>query len=824
MSVLLALAAVTATPFQPLPGIATPGPAGGWQEQVALAASPGPNPVLLAVWNDLGAGQYSIHATRVDPVTLALLDGPTDVVLAPSDAVGKPEVAFGGHSFDPNGYFLVAWNTWSKLRTVRITLDGGVSMPVLFNTSNAGLAVLASDGDAFVEAYLGAGSVLVTVLSADGATMSGELPLASAPNAYSVSLTSARPGSFYAVWTEEQGGNAPSSVRGCGMILGVDGGTLTTGNPVTLFTSPTILCRAPTVTALPDGGYQAAWLAGSYSTSSTVQSVAINGGMPAAWADGGQMPGYAEERVSLQYGAPTPSLIAAWGNWDTGAMLGSVPPAGTGPAQPTQVARAGVDPVILVHSGALFVGYERGGQFDGASDDILLEKRDLSGAPLLGPVMLSRSLTQQVTAAVARSGDDVMVMFEEYHADSGYDVMAQRLDAGVVTVDGAPGHQSWPVIAGSDAGIYMAAWVGDPSVAPNLFAARFDTTGTQLGPTVNPQGSSFTYGVADVAYGEGVFIVVWTSSINVYYRRYALDGTALDAMPIPLGGSATRQAGHAHVARVGSTFVVAWDESPSGGGLRTIAAARVTFAGAILDPTGNTAAVGCGRPESLAVGGEGDDAVMAWRDNRSGQYEIWGARMRGGVGIDDGGVRWVPPIGADPALVYSAERDVALSEVPGGVLLVYADNGVSALHLVQGVPLVTEVLVSGIPVDSLAVVSNAHESVVAAALSRTPGPPGTTYRVEVSHLTRFAPGSSCNHGFDCETGVCTLNTCAGDAGVPPDAGPGTDAGPGLDAGPGSDGGTPRPPLNVHCGCDEVGMSAVGLALLAGLRRRRRPTV
>src|SRR5262249_20683142 len=122
----------TATPFQPLPGVATPGPAGGRQELPHLAASPGASPtspIGLAVWNDFGAGTAAVHATRFDATTMVLLAGPIDVTVEPLSGNGRPRVAFGGRAFDPNGYFLVAWDNFGQLCTARVTLDGGVSMP-----------------------------------------------------------------------------------------------------------------------------------------------------------------------------------------------------------------------------------------------------------------------------------------------------------------------------------------------------------------------------------------------------------------------------------------------------------------------------------------------------------------------------------------------------------------------------------------------------------------------------------------------------------------------------------------------------------------------
>jgi hypothetical protein len=839
MPLLLALFSVGATPFAPLPGMGVPGPAGGAQQLVAIGGSTGAAPVLLAVWWDTGAGNWAIHGTRIDATTMTLLDGPVDVTLEPTQGGGKAEVAFGGHAFDPNGYFLVAWGDNGQLRTLRVTLDGGVSSPVMISTpSAADLAVVTSDGDTFVVVSTDQLTVNASLLSADGTTLVAQQQLAATSGISSLDVASAAPGSFYAVWTEEQANQPPSDVVGCPLAVKADAGTISPGAPVTLYSVATVLDRSPGVIGLPDGGYQAAWHAGSDTGDTTLTSVAIGGsvGPVRTWADAGSMPPYGVYRVKLQYDPVTPALISGWGLWDTGAMVGRVPPTGVGPAQLTQISAGGLDPAILVRGGSLFVAYTQGDPQDGNALNVVLEKRTLSGALLSGPVMLSRGLTQQLKPAVAWSGDQALVLHEEFHAGTSYDLMAQRLDSAAVMIDGDAGHQNTSFIAGSDAGIYMAVWMDDPNRFPNFLAGRFDTSGAPLGPVFAPEPMYYLYGAGDVAYCDGVFLIAWSGAGTASYRRYAVDGTALDPFPVALNGPPSDQSGYIHLGRVGDMFVAAW-ASYSTANTISIQAARVTPAGALLDPVSKTVADNCNGVESLSVAGEGDDAMMAWRDHRNGQVELWGARLRNGVPIDDGGVLLLPIPGADPPPLYvgSTERYLTLNEIPGGVLMVYVQNGVKAVHLTHAVPAeLPETLVSGIPVDGVSASSTAAETVIAASLSRSPTAPGSSYRVEVSHIFRGVPGSHCANFFECGTGVCTSGLCTeADGGYPLDAG--VDAGMGLDGGMGgsdagsivtdagtvgTDGGSTRGHLGVTCGCD-AGGAWCGLSALALLLRRRR---
>jgi hypothetical protein len=811
----------SASPLQPLPGPAVPGPAGGIQEVVAVAASPDPGAVLLAVWRDLGGGISTIHAARVDATNLTVLDAPFDVTLDPNDGNGPPQVAFGGRSFDPAGYFLVAYESKQHPSTVRVSLDGGISQRVTFSMEGY-MPFLISDGDRFVMLYMNGQKVNAALLSADGASVVDDKMVATTGIEFSATGASAGPGSYFAVWTDEVNG-ANAGVFGCSITSGA---TLTVGAPVTLAPYSIVDKRGPSIATLPDGGYRVAWVEGSMpDNNATLIETSIALGVPGSpqdTGDGGFLPFAPEERSSVVYEPVTRAIIASWGYWSGDSLhLSLLPAPYSGPATSIALLPQAFNAALVARSGALFMSYTLGERLTDASDDSLLEKRDTGGALISGPVVLSRSLTQQVTVAVACSDDRVLAMYEEYHADSGYDVMAQPVDGGRVAVDNGPLHQSEPMVVGGDGGVFFALWRTE-ELGNNIFAGLVDRTGSLLAAPFDPVPYHL-YDPAAVAGAAGQFLVAWISGGTVYYRRFAEDGTALDALPVLIADPASGYAQRLDVAPVGNTFMVVWTAGNSDP--LSIRFARVGFDGALLDPNGKELAQGCVSPQSLRVASEGGDAVVAWRDNRDGPTEIWGGRVHNGAPVEDGGRLWLPAPGPVP-FHNSGERYLALNEVPGGVLLVYADNGVNVVHVVQGQPIdMPAVLAGGIPVDSVAATSSAQETVVVAAIARLPGPPGTTLRVEVSTLTRGAPGDACAYGFDCSTGVCTAGRCTGsDGGIPPDAGTGPDAGMGNSdgGGPGPDGGSlEMGHLGVHCGgCDAGGPSFIAAALIALLRRRR----
>jgi hypothetical protein len=168
-------------------------------------------------------------------------------------------------------------------------------------------------------------------------------------------------------------------------------------------------------------------------------------------------------------------------------------------------------------------------------------------------------------------------------------ILAQRVTPDGMLLDGTGG---FTVQTG------VPSITGRPSVASDgsgwLVTSATYTSGLQaamVSPsgivTVSPVPGHRVTGETAVAFGGGVYLVVWREETSVYALRFARDGTVLDANPLVVSASpGTKRMGG--VAFDGTRFLVVWSDTRRGdtsGGLpaRDVWAARVQPDGVVLD-------------------------------------------------------------------------------------------------------------------------------------------------------------------------------------------------------------------------------------------------
>lgn len=179
----------------------------------------------------------------------------------------------------------------------------------------------------------------------------------------------------------------------------------------------------------------------------------------------------------------------------------------------------------------------------------------------------------------------------------------QRADYRLVPESLLPNHSGQdaytPAVAYGN-GTFLASWqsgrvaTGDlcsssPDFIGSIVAARLDKAGKVLDqqPIVISDAADLQERPS-VAYGGGVFVVVWQDLRNgkdwdVYATRVSSDGQVLDKNGILLAGRARSQ-GAPKVVWDGKTFVVVWMDNYSG--QYQVFATRLTAAGSVLDPKG----------------------------------------------------------------------------------------------------------------------------------------------------------------------------------------------------------------------------------------------
>ncbi len=271
--------------------------------------------------------------------------------------------------------------------------------------------------------------------------------------------------------------------------------------------------------------------------------------------------------------------------------------------------------------------------------------------------------------------------------ESGGDVHGARVgpDGSVLDPDGfvicgAPKHQTYPAVA-SDGDGFLVVWDdGRDKISGeqfDVYHARVAPDGTVLdpggvltalgtGPALWPTGHR-----PDVAYDGAGYLVVWGDQ-RIYGMRVSTQGAPLDASPIPIGPPPLGEGGQRFpsIAFDGARYFVVWSESVTEYYDYRIAAARVTPAGDVLDPTGILLAVEPDIDVALRnpkVAYDGTSAVVVWRRQELDLHSAALYQMR----VSPAGVK------LDPSGVLLA--DTAQNVLVGGESHAIARGGDSAL-------------------------------------------------------------------------------------------------------------------------------------------------
>jgi hypothetical protein len=228
-------------------------------------------------------------------------------------------------------------------------------------------------------------------------------------------------------------------------------------------------------------------------------------------------------------------------------------------------------------------------------------------------------------ASVAFDGTNFLVVWQNF-TDTRTAVSAARISrSGEVldrfVIDG-PSFVEAPAVAFGN-GVFLVVW----SRFEVLTAARVSPDGTVLDPGGIPLASLPGVPEVDVAAGASEFLVVWqngllvdpTGDFDVYGTVVSPDGTVVTPRAIPISTGPLHQE-NPQVAWHDGIYLVVWGESPDHGfpppGLSDIRGARVDPAGTVLDPAGipiSTAPESQQWPDVAAADGR---FLVAWTDRR----------------------------------------------------------------------------------------------------------------------------------------------------------------------------------------------------------------
>jgi hypothetical protein len=270
--------------------------------------------------------------------------------------------------------------------------------------------------------------------------------------------------------------------------------------------------------------------------------------------------------------------------------------------------------------------------------------------------------------AVAFDGTNYLVVWSDNRREEAWgDVYGARvtpsgtvLDRSGIAIATGPSSQSVPRVA-FGGGTYLVVWTEQSPTATgtDIVGARVDPAGALLDPSGVPVSTS-TGNQYDpvVAYGGGTFLVAWQDGTgfpgppSVRGARLSPAGAVLDPVAIVIS------AGHGNLyqptlAYGGGVFLAVWIDVRVEGA-PAVYGARVDPAGAVLDPDGFAISTASPFPFEPAVASNGTDFLAVWG---SGGYpqRLVGARVAtSGAVLDPAGIAVAPAATGDatrPAVV-----------------------------------------------------------------------------------------------------------------------------------------------------------------------------
>jgi hypothetical protein len=289
----------------------------------------------------------------------------------------------------------------------------------------------------------------------------------------------------------------------------------------------------------------------------------------------------------------------------------------------------------------------------GTTIDVYAQRISASGAvqwTANGVPLCSFSGSHLAPTIVSDGAGGAIVTWYDTRSGSGnHDIYAQRISAGAAiqwTANGvalctATGNQQYPVIVSDGAGGAIVAWEDHRGDLTGIYTQRISAAGATLWTTDGVAlctASDYQSNPRIVSDGSDGAIVTWqdyrsATDYDIYVQRISAGGAVQwMANGVPVCVVAGAQANPAIVADGSGGAIIAWDDWR--GPYRDIYAQRIS-AGGTAQWTANGAALctatGDQASPSIAPDGAGG-AVVAWEDNRSGNYDIFAQRVStGGV-------------------------------------------------------------------------------------------------------------------------------------------------------------------------------------------------
>ncbi len=250
--------------------------------------------------------------------------------------------------------------------------------------------------------------------------------------------------------------------------------------------------------------------------------------------------------------------------------------------------------------------------------------------------------------ALAFDGTNFLVVWHDEREGS-YDIYGARvtvdgavMDTSGIVVSAATSDQLYPAVAfdGTD---FLVVWQDERSAESDIYGARVTRDGAVLDPSgIAVSTAAYDQSFPAVSFDGTDFLVVWQDERgdefgDIYGARVSVAGAVLDPTGIAICRVVYDQIFPA-VAFDGANFLVVWEDDRNG--LGDIYGARVTGAGAVLDTNGMAVSAAADDQGGPGVAFDGSNFLVVWHDLRGGEsYDIYGARVSvAGVVLDPTGI------------------------------------------------------------------------------------------------------------------------------------------------------------------------------------------
>ncbi len=255
---------------------------------------------------------------------------------------------------------------------------------------------------------------------------------------------------------------------------------------------------------------------------------------------------------------------------------------------------------------------------------------------------------------VAFDGTNWLVVWQDDRNGVHLDILGARvssagvvLDPGSFVISGAPSAQQTPSVAFAGTSCLVVWADGRTGIETDIYGARVSAAGTVLDPPAGiPIGlSANRQDSPSAAFDGSRWLVVWQDYRNghapdIFGVRVDSAGVILDPSGIAIS-TATGSQEAPTVASSGSQWLVAWSDL-RGGGTSDVYGARITTAGAVLDPTGIPISTATNHQQAPSVTHDGTNFLIVWEDLRwvSSLYgDVYGARVSAaGTVLDPSGI------------------------------------------------------------------------------------------------------------------------------------------------------------------------------------------